>query len=90
MAFVVGVHPKIVDGRHCGHLVEYGDAPALDWGRFQFLRDADGWRQLLEGWNVSAGSHKCQFEVEEFQPNLFAIVCKTHPKKQDRVEATAA
>jgi hypothetical protein len=79
-AYVVRIQPKRVDETPVGHLIDYSDRP--DWN-FEVFEAADNWREVLAGMNVTVGVHQCQFEVEELQPNSFAIVCKTHPKKEN-------
>ena len=77
-AYVVRIQAKRVDGTPSGHLVDYSDRP--DWN-FEVFDAAERWREVLAGMNVTVGAHQCQFEVEELQPNSFAIVCKTHPER---------
>lgn len=79
-AYVVRIQPKRFDNSHFGHSVDYSDRP--DWN-FDVFNSADSWREVLAEMNVTVGTHLCQFEVEEFQPSSFAIVCKSHPKKEN-------
>ena len=78
-AYVVRIHPKPpTDEPPLGHLVDYGINP--DW-HFSAFDAAAQWRDVLTRMNVAVGAHLCQFEVEEFAPGLFAIVCRSHPAK---------
>jgi hypothetical protein len=77
-AYVVRIHPKPVDDRPFGHLVDYSVNP--DW-HFSALDSATQWRDVLTEMKVAVGTHLCQFEIQEFKPGLFAVVCRSHPKK---------
>ena len=77
-AYVVHIHPKPVDDLPLGHLVDYSANP--DW-HFSAFDAAAQWRDVLTRMSVAVGTHLCQFEVEEFEPGLFAIVCSSHPAK---------
>jgi len=77
-AYVVRIQPKPIDDRPFGHLVDYSDNP--DW-QFSTFDAAAQWRDVLTGMKVTVGTHLCQFEVEEFKPRFFAIVCSSHPTK---------
>jgi hypothetical protein len=77
-AYVVRIHPKPIDDPPLGHWVDYSDNP--DWW-FEVRAVAVQWQGALAGMNVSVGTHLCQFDVEEFKPGLFAVVCMSHPTK---------
>ncbi len=60
-----------------GHEVEYSGKP--EWV-FDVHEAAGMHCEMLNGMRVHVGQHCCQFEVEEFEPGKFAIVCNSHPE----------
>ena len=77
-AYVVRIHPKPIDDPPFAHLVDYSVTPDLQFSAFDA---AAQWRDVLAGMNVAVGTHLCEFEVEEFEPGLFAVVCGSQPAK---------
>lgn len=78
--YVFRIHSKPIEDPPFAHLVDYSANP--DW-HFSAFDAAAQWRDVLTGMKVAAGAHLCQFEVEEFKPGLFAILCGSHPTKPE-------
>ena len=70
--------PKRIEVQFPEYEIHYSDRPEWRLGALE-LAEADC--RLLNSMQVHVGPHYCQFEIEELEPGLFAIVCKSHPDK---------
>lgn len=65
----------------------YSHRPELRLGTTE-LAEADC--RFLNNIQVRVGEHLCHFEVEEVEPGVFGVVCRSHPEVKSALEHSEA